>query len=146
MQHSVQIFYRFLRPVTKSFLDSHCATVAIFGNQSGFCAGVNMFHFPTLTTSLLPPIHLTRMPFLEARRVKDSLGEFESNTYERLRDGQVKLGSARYEDYAGSQRRMVKQMRTITVSCHTRFNVLGGRSEHLWVCPVCKNDNVSTNH
>jgi hypothetical protein len=44
--------------------------------------------------------------------VKDSLGGSESETMERLRDGQVKLGAARCEHYAGSQRRIVNQMRT----------------------------------
>jgi hypothetical protein len=38
----------------------------------------------------------------EAGRVEDSLGDKESSTVERLRDGQVKLGSARYEHHAGS--------------------------------------------
>jgi hypothetical protein len=39
----------------------------------------------------------------EAGRVEDSLGDKESSTMERLKDGQVKLGAARYEHYAGSQ-------------------------------------------
>jgi hypothetical protein len=81
----------------------------------------------------------------EAGRVKDSLGNKESSTMERLRDGQVKLGAARYEQYAGSQRRIMNQIRTGTVSRHTLLNVLA-RSEHLWVCPVCKDDNPSTNY
>jgi hypothetical protein len=52
----------------------------------------------------------------ETGRVEDSLGDKESITMERLRDGQVKLGAARYEQYAGSQKRIVNQMRTGTVS------------------------------
>jgi hypothetical protein len=68
--------------------------------------------------------------------VKDSLGNEESSTMERLRDGQVKLGATRYEQYAGSQRRIVNQIRTGTVSRHTLLNVLERRSEHVWVCPV----------
>jgi hypothetical protein len=40
----------------------------------------------------------------EAGTVADSLGEFESSTMERLRDGQVKLGAARYGQYTDSQR------------------------------------------
>jgi hypothetical protein len=39
--------------------------------------------------------------------VEDLFGDSESDTMERLRDDQVKLGSARYEQYAGSQRRIV---------------------------------------
>jgi hypothetical protein len=48
----------------------------------------------------------------------DSLGDSESDTMERLRDGQVKLGTVRYEHHAGSHRRIVNQMRTRTVNNH----------------------------
>jgi cytochrome b len=54
--------------------------------------------------------------------VEDSLGDRELSTMERLRDGQVKLGAARYEQYAGSQRRIVNQIRAGTVSRHTLLN------------------------
>jgi hypothetical protein len=37
-------------------------------------------------------------------------------------------------------------MRTGTVSSHMLLNVLDRRSELLWACPVCKDDNLSTNH
>jgi hypothetical protein len=60
----------------------------------------------------------------------------------RLRDGQVNLGATRYEHYGGSQRRIVNQMKTGTVSCHTLLNALERKSEHLWICPVCKDDNL----
>jgi hypothetical protein len=33
----------------------------------------------------------------------DSLGDFKSNTMERLMDGQVKLDAVGYEHYVGSQ-------------------------------------------
>jgi hypothetical protein len=38
----------------------------------------------------------------EAGRVENSLGDKEYSTIERLRDGQVKLGAARYKQYGGS--------------------------------------------
>jgi hypothetical protein len=63
--------------------------------------------------------------------VEDSFGNSESHSMERLRDGQVKLGVARHEHYAGSQRRMVNQMRTGTVSHHKLLNGPERRSEHL---------------
>jgi hypothetical protein len=69
--------------------------------------------------------------YLEAGREEDSLGDSESNTMERLRDGQVKLVAVRYEHHAGSQRRIVNQMRTGTMSRHTRLNVPKRRSDHL---------------
>jgi hypothetical protein len=46
---------------------------------------------------------------------------------ERLRDGQVKLGAARYEKYAGSQRRIVNEIRRGTVSRHKLLIVLERR-------------------
>jgi hypothetical protein len=81
----------------------------------------------------------------ESGKVEDSLGDGVFNTIERLRDSQVKIDAARYDHYAGCQR-MVNQMRTGTVSRNTILNVLDRRSVHLWVCPVCKYDNLSTNH
>jgi hypothetical protein len=82
----------------------------------------------------------------ETGRVEDSFGNSESDTMERLRDGQVKLGAFRYERYAGSQIGKVNQMRTGTVSRRTHLNVLERRSEHLLVCSVRKDDNRLTNH
>jgi hypothetical protein len=83
--------------------------------------------------------------FREAERVEDLLEDSESDNMERLRDGRVKLGAAKYDHYAGSQRRTVNQMRTGTMSRHTLLNVLERRSENLWVCLVCKDDNLLTN-
>jgi hypothetical protein len=57
---------------------------------------------------------------------EDLLGVGDSNIIERLRDGQEKLGIAKYEHSAGTQRQ-VNQKRTGTVSCHTPFNVLKRR-------------------
>jgi hypothetical protein len=53
---------------------------------------------------------------LEAVRVKEPIGDFDSETMERLKDGQVKLCAASYEHYAGSQRQIVNQMRTGTLN------------------------------
>jgi hypothetical protein len=55
----------------------------------------------------------------DSGREKVSHEDKESNTMERLSDGQVQLGVGRYEQFAGSQRRIVNQMRTGTVSHHT---------------------------
>jgi hypothetical protein len=66
--------------------------------------------------------------------VEDSLEDLESNTMEKLRDGQVKLlVLLRYEYYADSKRPMVNQKRIGSVSRHTLLNILERRSEHLWV-------------
>jgi hypothetical protein len=70
-----------------------------------------MFHLPNpyyVTAS----IHSSNTHLLlEAGRVEDSLGDSESNTMERLKDGQVKLGADIYEDYAGNQRSKMNQIR-----------------------------------
>jgi hypothetical protein len=80
----------------------------------------------------------------ETGRVEDSLGDKESRIMEK--GGQVRLDAAKYDQYACSQRRIVNQIRTSAPIRHTLLNVLERRSEHLWVCPVCKDDNLSTNH
>jgi hypothetical protein len=100
------------------------------------------FNFLVLLSCKVIKSHALR----EAGRVEDSLGDKMSSTMERLRDGQVKLVTAIYEHYAGSQRRIVNQLKTGTVSHHKLLNVLERRSEHLWVCSVCKDDNLSTNY
>jgi hypothetical protein len=84
--------------------------------------------------------------FRKAGRVEDSLGDSESDTIERLRDGQFKLGATRYEHWACSQKRLVNQIGTGIVSRHTPLNILERRSEHLWTRPLCKDDNLLTNH
>jgi hypothetical protein len=105
-----------------------------------------MIHLPNLYY-VNSSIHSSNTHALhEAGIVKDSLGDFESNTTERLRDGQIKLGAARYEDYFGNERPMVNQMKTGTVSRLTLMNIPERRSEHLWVCPVCKYDKLQTNY
>jgi hypothetical protein len=57
----------------------------------------------------------------KAGRVEYSVGDKELSTMERLKDGQVKLGAARYKQYAGRKRQIVNQRKTDTVSCHTSF-------------------------
>jgi hypothetical protein len=64
---------------------------------------------------------------------------------EKLRDGQVKLGAVRHEQFAGSQRQMVNQMRTGTVSRHMLL-IYSREDRSTDVYPVCKDDDLSTNH
>jgi hypothetical protein len=80
----------------------------------------------------------------EAVTVDGSLGNGDSSTMEGLRYGQVKLGVARHEHYAGSPRRMVNHIRTGTMSRHTLLNVLERRSEHLLASLVRKVEDRST--
>jgi hypothetical protein len=65
--------------------------------------------------------HADVLPALrEVGRMENSLRDGDSNTVERLRDSQVKLGVARHEYYTGS----LNHMRTVTVSRNTLLNVL----------------------
>jgi hypothetical protein len=73
--------------------------------------------------------------------VEDWLGDADSSTLERLKDSQVKLCAARNEHYAGSPRHMVNHTKTGTVN-HLTF-LMHTRKD--W-SPVCKEDNLSTNH
>jgi hypothetical protein len=116
----------------------------ILHTYSLFYSAVKIFHLPN-PYNVTASIHSSYThSFREAGRVENSLGAFETNTIERLRNSQVKLGAAGYEDYAYSQRPMVNQMRTGTMSRHTLLNVLERSSEPLWVCPVCKYNNLQT--
>jgi hypothetical protein len=58
------------------------------------------------------------------------------STMAKLRDGHVKLGMARHEFFACSNRLVVNQMRPGTVNCYTLLNILKRISEHLWVFQV----------
>jgi hypothetical protein len=69
----------------------------------------------------------------------------DSNTVERLRNSQINLDAVRHDYYAGSPKRIVNQVRFDTVSSHTLFNVLQRGSEHLFMCPMFYDDNLSTN-
>jgi hypothetical protein len=77
----------------------------------------------------------------EAGRVKHSFG----NGYSSIRkDSQVNLGTARHRHCSCSQRR-VNQIRTDFVSCYTLLIILEKRSEQVYVCPMCNDDDISTN-
>jgi hypothetical protein len=70
----------------------------------------------------------------ETGRVNDSSDEGESATLTRLQELQVKRDAARYECYAGSQRRLVNQHRAGVVSRYTLRDILKMGSEHLLTC------------
>jgi hypothetical protein len=65
--------------------------------------------------------------------------EIKSLTLERLREGHVKLGAASYEHYAGSQRRMVNQIRTGTLSSHTLILTTQKKTSNmLYFCKITR--------
>jgi hypothetical protein len=51
----------------------------------------------------------------------------------RLNELHVKAGTARQQQYAGKQRRIVNQHNTETVNRYTLTDILKEKSEHLWI-------------
>src|SRR5579871_784713 len=58
----------------------------------------------------------------------------------RMREGGLKVGTARRETLHKHLKSMVNQQRTGTISRATLINLLRRRSEHLWICPVFNDD------
>jgi hypothetical protein len=82
-------------PVTKSFLGLSQRDPRVLRTNSGFCAGVKILHLPN-PYYVNASIHSSNTHALrEVGKVEHSLGDFESNTMERLRDDQVKFGAAK---------------------------------------------------
>jgi lipopolysaccharide biosynthesis regulator YciM len=78
-------------------------------------------------------------------RKSDAVKDAESTTMNRLHELHIRgRGSARQQQYAGRQRRIVYQHNTGTVGRYTLTDILGEKSEHLWTCPVCNEDDMST--
>src|SRR5579871_6165999 len=62
----------------------------------------------------------------------------------RMRVGGLKFGTARRETLRKRLKSMINQHRTSTISRATLIDLLRRRSEHLWICPECNNDNLET--
>jgi hypothetical protein len=71
--------------------------------------------------------------------------DFESTTTTRLNELHVKAGSARLQQYAGKLlRRIINQHNIWTVNSYTLTNILKEKSEHLWLCLMCEEDDLTT--
>ena len=81
----------------------------------------------------------------EVGQVQDAEDANESATLTRLQEFQIKRGVGTQEYNAGNQRRLVNQHKTGVISKYTLGDVLKRGSEHLWTCPMCGDDNLSTN-
>jgi hypothetical protein len=68
----------------------------------------------------------------------------ESATMIRLNELHVKAGSARQQQYDEKQRRIVNQHNTGIVCRYTLMNILKEKSEDLWICPMCNEDDLAT--
>jgi hypothetical protein len=77
-------------------------------------------------------------------RISEVVKYFESAAVNRLNELHVKAVSARQQQYAGKQRRVVNQHNTGAVSRCTLTDILKEKSEHLWMCSMCNEDDLAT--
>jgi hypothetical protein len=77
-------------------------------------------------------------------RISEAANNSECTTMTRLNELHVKAGSARQQHYAGKRRRIVNQHNTGTVSHYTLTNILKEKSLHLWMCPMCNEDDLTS--
>jgi lipopolysaccharide biosynthesis regulator YciM len=76
--------------------------------------------------------------------ISEAAKNSESTTVIRLNELHVKAGSARRQQYAGKQRRIINQHNTGTVSRYTLTDILKEKSEQLWMCPMCNKYDLTT--
>jgi hypothetical protein len=74
----------------------------------------------------------------------EAANDSESTTMIRLNELHFKTDSARQQQFAGKQRRIVNQHHTVTLSCYTLTVILKEKSEQLWMCPICNEDDLTT--
>jgi hypothetical protein len=77
-------------------------------------------------------------------RISEAAEDSESTTMIRLNELHVKAGSARQQQYAGKQRSIVNQHNTGIVSRYTFMDIIKEKSEQLWMCPMCNEDDLTT--
>ena len=90
---------------------------------------------------------MDRADILIALRESSQSEDFEMNEHEsisRMRELGVRMGIVRREHLTKISKRAVNQHRTGTISRYTLRDLLKRRSEHLWTCPVCEEDNQHT--
>ncbi|BFZ17186.1 hypothetical protein BsWGS_20225 [Bradybaena similaris] len=73
----------------------------------------------------------------------EDLQAHPSPSIDRMHEMGLTMGAARKERYNNPTRRFINQQRTGTISRWTLLELLQGRSEHLWTCPECRDDNPS---
>jgi hypothetical protein len=80
----------------------------------------------------------------DSYRISEAANYSESTTLIRLNELHVNAGSAKQQQYAWKQRRIVNQHNTGTVSRYTFTDTLKEKSEHLWLCPMYNEDDLTT--
>jgi hypothetical protein len=78
-------------------------------------------------------------------KISEAAINSESKTVIWLNEVHVKAGSARQQHYAGKQKRIVNQHYTGTVSRYTLTDIPKEKSEYLWMCSMCNEDDLTTN-
>jgi hypothetical protein len=77
-------------------------------------------------------------------RVSKAANDSESTTMIRLHELQVNASSARQQQYAGMQRRIVSQHNTKTAGHYILTDILKEKSEHSLICPTCNEVDLTT--
>jgi hypothetical protein len=56
----------------------------------------------------------------------------------------INAGIARQQQFTERQRRMLNQYTTETIGRYTLTDIFRGKSEYLWICPTCNEDDRTT--
>ena len=125
-----------LRQITFIFVPGHAG---VQGNERADClAG---------SANITEGQPMDRADISNALRESFRAKEFDgcvSTSVIRMRDCGLKVGTARREHFRKRLKSMINQHRTSTISRATLIDLLRRRSEHLWICPECNNDNLET--
>src|SRR5579871_210916 len=90
---------------------------------------------------------MDRADIINALRESFRAKEFDgcvSTSVIRMRECGLRVGTARRENFRRRLKAMINQHRTGTISHATLIELLRRRSEHLWICPECNDDNLET--
>ena len=125
-----------LRQITFIFVPGHAG---VEGNErADFLAG---------RANMIEGHPMDRGDVINALRESIRSEEFDdcgSTSVTRMREGGIKVGTARGEHYRKRLKSMINQHRTGTISRATLIDLLRRRSEHLWICPEYNEDNLET--
>ena len=81
----------------------------------------------------------------DINRTEEATAGVVSTSISRMQELGVQRGVARHECFSGNRRCFINQQRTGTVSRRVLMEILKMRSEHLWTCSTCNDDDLTTN-
>src|SRR5579871_565052 len=81
----------------------------------------------------------------DINRTEEATAGVVSTSISRMQELGVQRGFARHECFSGNRRCFINQQRTGTVIRRVLMEILKMRSEHLWTCSTCSDDDLTTN-